>query len=247
MVEASDHRESPSGPSPRPYLIALVAAVILNLGLRLRILEHVLRSHRTAPWLLLELQRGLLVLFALLLVGFCWLLLLRVLPGWRRGAAPSRRQLGGLVQLASGMAAANLLSENLAIYRLNLSSYTLLVDAFMLYLGISLIFLFWYWYIDNPLRRRGLLWERERAATISTPYGIVFPEETIERSVLQSDRWQPAFIDYVYFTILSSNCFGPPEGHLLVGWPIKLLHSVHSLVMITVIIVILARAINTLG
>lgn len=42
-----------------------------------------------------------------------------------------------------------------------------------------------------------------------------------------------AFIDDVYFTILSSNCFGPPEGHLLVGCPIKLLHSVHSLVMIT--------------
>ena len=242
-----DALESPRGPSARPYLIALVAAVILNLGLRLRILEHLLRSHRTAPWLLLELQRGLLVLFALLLVGFWWVLLVRLLPGWRRGATPSRRQLGGLVQLASGMAAANLLSENLAIYRLNLSSYTLLVDALMLYLGISLIFLFWYWYIDNPLRRRGLLWEQERAATISTPYGIVFPEETLERSVLQSDRWQPAFVDYVYFTILSSNCFGPPEGHLLVGWPIKVLHSVHSLAMITVFIVILARAINTLG
>jgi hypothetical protein len=121
------------------------------------------------------------------------------------------------------------------------------MDAFMLYLGISLIFLFWYWHIDNPLRCSDSLWEQEQAATISMPYGIVFPEETLERAVLQSDRWQPAFIDYVYFTILSSNCFGPPEGHLLVGWPIKLLHSVHSLVMITVIIVILARAISTLS
>lgn len=246
MVEAIVQPDGPGDPSPRPYLIALVVAVILNLGLRLRILEHVLRAQHSAPWLLLELQRGLLLLFALLLVGFCGLLL-RLLRGWRRGAAPARRQLSGLVQLASGMAAANLLSENLAIYRLNLSSYTLLMDALMLYLGISLVFLFWYWSIDNPLRRRGLLWEQDQVAAISTPYGIVFPEETLERSVLQSDRWQPAFIDYAYFTILSSNCFGPPEGHLLVGWPIKLLHSVHSLVMITVIIVILARAINTLA
>jgi vacuolar-type H+-ATPase subunit I/STV1 len=55
------------------------------------------------------------------------------------------------------------------------------------------------------------------------------------------------FMDYAYFTILSSNCFGPPEGHLLVGRPIKVLHSVHSLAMITVFIVILARAINTLN
>lgn len=247
MADAIEDQESPGSPSPRPYLIALVAAVILNLGLRLRILEHVLHAHRNAPWLLMEIQRGVLVLFALLLVAFWWLLLVRVLPGWRRGLVPSHRQLGFLVQLASGMAAANLLSENLTIYRLNLSSYGLLLDSFVLYLGISLIFLFWYWYLDNPLRRRGVLWEQVRPTAISTPYGIVFPEETLERNVLQSDRWQPGFIDYAYFAILSSNCFGPPEGHLLVGRPIKVLHSVHSLAMITVFIVILARAINTLS
>ena len=82
---------------------------------------------------------------------------------------------------------------------------------------------------------------------MTTPYGIVFPEETLERDVLRSGRWQPEFMDYAYFTILCSNCFGPPEGHLLVGRPIKVLHSLHSLAMITVFIVILARAINTLN
>ncbi len=75
MVGVTDLQERASGHSSRPYLIALVAAVILNLGLRLRILEHLLRAHGTTPWLLLVIQRGLLLLFALLLVGFCWLLL----------------------------------------------------------------------------------------------------------------------------------------------------------------------------
>jgi hypothetical protein len=128
------------------FLIALVAAVLLNLGLRLRILEHVLRAHQNSPWLIGVIQRGLLVVFAALLVAFWWLLLVRVLPEFRRGLAPSRRQLASLVWLASCMAATNLLSESIAIYRLNLSSYTLLMDALMLYLGISLIFLFWYWF-----------------------------------------------------------------------------------------------------
>ncbi|QPN70928.1 hypothetical protein [Synechococcus sp. CBW1108] len=233
--------------SPRPYLIALVAAVILNLGLRLRILEHVLRAHQSAPWLIGVIQRGLLLVFAALLVAFWWLLLVRVLPEFRRGLAPSRWQLASLVWLASGMAATNLLSENIAIYRLNLSSYTLLMDALMLYLGISLIFLFWYWFIDKPPRRQGILWEQSGPAALTTPYGIVFPEETLERDVLLTDRWQPEFMDYAYFTILCSNCFGPPEGHLLVGRQIKVLHSLHSLAMITVFIVILARAINTLN
>ena len=54
-------------------------------------------------------------------------------------------------------------------------------------------------------------------------------------------------MDYAYFTILCSNCFGPPDGHLLVGRPIKVLHSLHILAMITVFIVILAMAINTLN
>jgi hypothetical protein len=79
------------------------------------------------------------------------------------------------------------------------------------------------------------------------PYGIVFPEESLERDLLKSENWKPGFTDYLYFTILSSNCFGPPEGHSLVGSPIKALHVIHSLAMLSVFIVILARAINTLG
>ena len=54
-------------------------------------------------------------------------------------------------------------------------------------------------------------------------------------------------MDYAYFTILSSNCFGPPEGRLLVGRPIKVFHIDYSLAMISVFIVILAKAINTLN
>lgn len=54
-------------------------------------------------------------------------------------------------------------------------------------------------------------------------------------------------VDYTCFVILSSNCFGPAEKHLLVGRPIKLLHILHSLAMIEVFIVILSTAINTLA
>jgi hypothetical protein len=249
MVVPTDGQERSSVHSSLPYLIALLMAVILNLGLRQRIIEHVLMVQNSDPWWLLLIQRSLLLVFAGLFLAFCGVVLMRLHPGWRRGAAPSRRQLGWLVQLASGMAGANLLSENLAIYRANLSSYTLLLDSLMLYLSICLIFLFWYWFVDNPLRRRGLLWERQLAepGVLSMPYGIVFPEETLEREVSQSDQWQPGFVDYAYFAILSSNCFGPPEGHLLVGGAIKLLHIVHSFAMIIVFIVILARAINTLA
>ena len=249
MVGAFNVRVRASFHSSLPYLISLLVAVVLNLGLRLRIIEHVLRFQDNSHWLLLLIQRSLLMVFSAFFLAFCGLVLLRVLPVWRRGAALARRQLGWMVQLASGMAVANLLSENLAIYRVNLSSYTLLMDSLMLYLSICLIFLFWYWFVDNLPRRRGLLWEQRHAesGTLSMPYGIVFPEETLERELSQSDRWQPGFVDYAYFAILSSNCFGPPEGHLLVGRSIKLLQTAHGIAMIVVFIVILARAINTLA
>ena len=115
MVDGMDAITRSANRSLRPFLIALVAAVLLNMALRLRILEHVLRAHRIDTWLLGVIQRGLMVVFAALLVAFCWLLLVRVLPEFRRGLAPSRRQLASLVWLASGMAANNLLSENIAI------------------------------------------------------------------------------------------------------------------------------------
>lgn len=247
MVEAMDASQGPRRRSQQPYLISLVVAVVLNLGLRLRILEHVLKAQQSTPWLLLLFHRGVLLVFAVALVVFWWLLLGRLLPGWLGGMVPSRRQLGRLVQLAACMAAANLLSENLAIYRLNLSSYSLVMDSAMLYLGIVFLFVFLYWYVDNFYRVRGHLWDQKGIGSRDIPQGIVFPEEALELGILQSNLWLPSYIDYVYFTILSSNCFAPPEGHLLVGRPIKVLHVLHSLAMLDVLIVILARAINTLG
>jgi hypothetical protein len=245
-------KQSTSEPSTSagPYLITLIVAALLNLGLRLRILDHFLHGHHAISGPLAWLQRGLLTVFVGLLLLFIANLLARLLPLRTGSRFWSRQALQRLAVLASGMAATNLLSENLAIYRLNLASYTLMVEAFVLYLSITLIFLFWYWHVDNPPRYQGTLWQTDAiasAGSVPMPYGIVFPEESLERDLQHSGHWRPAFIDYCYFTILSSNCFGPPEGHLLVGQAIKKLHIVHSLSMLLVFIVILARAINTLS
>lgn len=249
MVGEIDSPELAKVHSSRPYLIVLLIAVVLSLGLRLRIIEHVLHVHGSRHWLLMLTQRSLVLLFLVLFLAFLGLVLLHVVPGWWKGTALTWRQFGLMVQLASGMAGANLLSENLAIYRVNLSSYKLLMDSLMLYVSICLIFMVWYWFIDHPLRRRRLLWQQHHLESVgsSSPFGIIFPEETLKHDVSQSDRWQPGFVDYAYFAITSSNCFGPPEGHMLVGRPIKQLHIVHSFAMMIVFIVILARAINTLS
>ena len=231
-----------------PYLASLVVAVLLALGLRLRILEHYLHGSTTANPLLDVVNRSLLLAFVLQALLFIGLALRHMLPRLWRSSRLRRQQLRLLAVLASGLTLLNLLSENLAIYRLNLESYSLMLESLVLYLSVTLVFLFWYWYIDHPPRNAGSLWQhRSEEGKVSMPYGIVFPEESLERDLLQSESWRPSFSDYAYFTILSSNCFGPPEGHSLVGTPIKSLHVLHSLIMLSVFIVILARAINTLS
>jgi hypothetical protein len=233
----------------RPYLLVLVGSVGLNVLLRLRILEHYLTEHYSRNWILDWARNGLMALFAVLLLLFCWVLLRR-LPGLLRSNSPqSHTRLRLLGVLVTALALVNLVSEGLAIYRLNLNSYSLLFESVYLYFSITLIFLFWYWYVDHPPRN---LTAADPLFTLqdqleSSAYGILFPEEMIDRETRSSVKWQPGFIDYCYFTILSSNCFGPPEGHALVGAPIKKLHVMHSLSMISVFIIILARAINTLG
>ncbi|MFM7312732.1 MAG: hypothetical protein ACKO0M_06135 [Cyanobium sp.] len=231
-----------------PYLGVLVLAVLLALVLRMRIFEHYQQiSHRAN--LLLDWTRILLrSCFWVQFLLFWWVALTRLLPRWRQQRPLPPRLLLLAAQLASGLSLVNLLSESLAIYRLKIESYDLLLESLLLYGAITLNFLFWYWVVDHPPRRPGNLWEQDRPERrVSMPYGIVFPEEALERDLLHTETWKPGFTDYLYFTILSSNCFGAPEGHSLVGAPIKRLHVLHSLVMLSVFIIILARAINTLS
>ena len=232
-----------------PYLWVLVLAVLLALGLRLRIFEdYLLIAHRADP-VLDGIRTVLRTSFWIQFVLFWWVAL-RWLPLLPRRQPLRQRTLLLAALLATGMSLVNLLSESLAIYRLKLASYDLLFESSLLYGAITLNFLFWYWLIDHPPRNPCGLWEISRpqaGSGVSMPYGIVFPEEALERNLLKSENWSPGFTDYLYFTILSSNCFGAPEGHSLVGAPIKRLHMLHSMVMLAVVIVILARSINTLG
>ena len=66
---------------------------------------------------------------------------------------------------------------------------------------------------------------------------IVFPEG--ERG--------GTLLDYIYFTVLSSNTLGPPENHQLHGAAGKVLQLLQSSVMLGLLVIVVARAINTLG
>ena len=228
-----------------PYLSALLASVLIGALIRWQLLQHFLNREIALPSWLVACLYGLMLAYALSLVLFLALLLWAYLPRLRRNAACSRRLLALLGALGSVEVIANLASLNFGIVRLGIASYALLLDGLLLYISVNLSFFFWYWYFDHPLRLISA--DAHSAEKPRLPLGILFPEEAIEDVRFHSADWIPRPIDYLYFTTVSSNCFAAPEGHLLIGSKLKTLQLIHSTSMILVFIVILARAINTLG
>ena len=228
-----------------PYLSALLASVLIGALIRWQLLQHFLNREIALPSWLVACLYGLMLAYALSLVLFLALLLWAYLPRLRRNAACSRRLLALLGALGSAEVIANLASLNFGIVRLGIASYALLLDGLLLYISVNLSFFFWYWYFDHPLRLISA--DAHSAKKPRLPLGILFPEEAIEDVRFHSADWIPRPIDYLYFTTVSSNCFAAPEGHLLIGSKLKTLQLIHSSSMILVFIVILARAINTLG
>ncbi len=225
----------------RPFILSLLVAVTVDALLRARILFGGHGRPDTAHVTLRVIFAGADVGYVVVTVLF-GLSLAAVVPDLLANRLPRRslqRLLGGL---ATATLLVDLLAVNVSIYRRNLASYELLAESLALYIGTNLIFVFWYWHFDHPLRD-GV---RRPDQTVDLDQGIRFPEEEVGGSE-QRREWLPGMADYAYFTLLSSNCFGPPEGHVLVGRRIKVLQIVHTVFMIFIFIIIVARAINTLS
>jgi hypothetical protein len=72
---------------------------------------------------------------------------------------------------------------------------------------------------------------------------IIFPREAASAN----GHWLPGCLDYVYFTVMTSNTLGPPENHSPVGRRVKLLQLLHSTLMLVLLVIVISRAVNTLS
>jgi hypothetical protein len=238
--------------SAAPYLFALLLSSLIDLLLRARLLfdlylrkgfAHSFTAH-SLPAQYLRFSAGI---YLLAMGVFLIFFLVKVLPIVLRGGNLGRRDVRFIGLLATIQLASNLVAINLAIYLIDIASYELLAESFALYFSINLVFLFWYWFFDYPLRHQRLMLDGiDGKDGIWIPLGILFPEEALERAASGSGVWAPALVDYVFFTLISSNTFGCPEGHGIIGSRLKWTQIVHTICMTLVFIVIVARAINTL-
>jgi uncharacterized membrane protein len=113
----------------------------------------------------------------------------------------------------------------------------LLRSAIALWITNVLVFALWYWKLDGggPLRR-----ERSQDRLNSS---FLFPQMLTEEGRNQS--WSPHFMDYLFLSFNTSTAFSPTDTAVLSRWA-KAGVMLQSLISLTIVVLLAARAVNIL-
>ncbi|MGI8810993.1 MAG: hypothetical protein ACR2IH_00500 [Pyrinomonadaceae bacterium] len=118
----------------------------------------------------------------------------------------------------------------------------LLGSAACLWATNILVFALWYWRLDagGPHSRDH---RREH-----TDGAFLFPQMTLTREVARETReeyWSPNFFDYLFLAFNTSTAFSPTDTPVLARWG-KVLMMIQSVISLTVLALLAARAVNIL-
>jgi hypothetical protein len=132
---------------------------------------------------------------------------------------------------------AGLLDHDIVIGKASHDATGLLTSGGAIYLTNVIAFGLWYWEIDRggPFAR----------AAGSNPHpDFLFPQMTSPE--IAPPDWEPRFFDYLYVSLTNVVAFSPTDT-LPLSRGVKALMAVQSLVALTTIGLVLARAVNILG
>ena len=118
----------------------------------------------------------------------------------------------------------------------------LLLSAASLWFTNILVFALWYWRLDagGPHGR-----DKEPGHFSGA---FLFPQMTMHpdaKSAAEQDDWSPNFVDYLFLAFNTSTAFSPTDAPVLTRWA-KVLMMLQSLISLTVIVLLAARAVNIL-
>jgi hypothetical protein len=118
----------------------------------------------------------------------------------------------------------------------------LLLSASSLWFTNILVFALWYWRLDagGPHGRDKRFGHPEGA--------FLFPQMTMSteaKTAAGEHGWSPNFADYLFLAFNTSTAFSPTDVPVLARWA-KLLMMLQSLVSLTVLVLLAARAVNIL-
>ncbi|MDQ1469005.1 MAG: hypothetical protein QOJ99_485 [Bryobacterales bacterium] len=118
----------------------------------------------------------------------------------------------------------------------------LLRAAAALWISNILVFASWYWRMDGggPNVRDKLEFHVDGA--------FLFPQMMMDpklRKQMGEDRWSPGFVDYLFLAFNTSTAFSPTDVPVLTRWA-KVLMMVQSMISLTTLALLAARAVNIL-
>jgi len=118
----------------------------------------------------------------------------------------------------------------------------LLISAAALWTTNVLVFALWYWRLDagGPHGRDSRLGHPDGA--------FLFPQMTMppdEKIAAGQHTWSPNFVDYLFIAFNTSTAFSPTDVPVLARWG-KLLMMLQSIISLTVLVLLAARAVNIL-
>jgi hypothetical protein len=119
------------------------------------------------------------------------------------------------------------------------SPTALLLSATSLWSTNVLVFALWYWRLDagGPHGRDARPGHTEGA--------FLFPQMTVFKEAAGQPVWSPNFLDYLFLAFNTSTAFSPTDTPALARWG-KVLMMLQSLISLTVIALLAARAVNIL-
>ena len=228
LASGAEHRIPswlrPGDPESRlPVLFALIAVIGLQLGIP--------KSYTVVPrWPLIGLE-------LLLLAVLTWLNPLRLTNATRLGRSATLVLLAAIT-LDNTLSAA-LLDIRILSGEVSNKAAVLLGSGGAIFVTNIIVFGIWYWELDRggPFARRAG----------EQPYpDFMFPQMDPDTAKLVKPGWRPTFLDYLYVSLTNAMAFSPTDTMPLARWA-KGMMAVQSLVAVTTIARVIARAVNVLG
>ncbi len=161
-------------------------------------------------------------------------------PATHDRASRNRRLIG--LALTALVSVANISSLILVCHALingtgNLGGKQLLVSAVSIYFTNIILFGLLYWQLDGggPGGR----------GTHRPPMDFLFPQTYTPVHITHEPDWQPTFFDYVYVSVTNATAFSPTDT-LPLTHRAKLLMAIQSVVALSTVALVAARAVNIL-
>lgn len=133
----------------------------------------------------------------------------------------------------------------IAVLQGNITPAHLLFSSMILWSTNIFVFALWYWNLDagGPHQRELIAGHQVSAFLFPQTQLAVFKSGSLPKKILE---WEPGFVDYLFLAFNTSTAFSPTDTPVITRWA-KIMCMIQSLISLTIVIMLAARAINILS